>query len=98
MSNIIHNKTDIKKDKLIQICSLLNLNLYDLIKNDPKFKYYIPDGICDTLVISLFKKVGIDDPREGSENILMNLINENKELFLSDSQNKTNEQFDKSDK
>lgn len=85
LSRIVNNKTDIKKDTLVKICSSLNLNIYDMIKDDPKYDEY--SDLYSSSVIGLFKKVGIDEPVAGYENILLDLINNNKSLFLSNSQN-----------
>ncbi len=82
ISNIVNDKTNTNKDILVKICGKYNLDFYDMVKDDPKYSL-ISDSLNNKIsVMNLFQKVGINEPIAGYEDILTNLINENKELFL----------------
>lgn len=82
ISNIINDKLDTKKDTLIAICGKYNLEFYDMVKDDPKYSEFSDNLNNKTSIMKLFRKVGIFNPVDGYENILANLINQNKDLFL----------------
>ncbi len=89
ISNIVHDKKSTNKDTLVNICGKYNLEFYDMVKDDPKYSEFSSNLNNKTSIMKLFNKVGINDPIPGYEDILTNLINENKELFLP----KQNENF-----
>lgn len=82
ISNIVNNKTNTNKDILVKICGKCNLDFYEMVKDDPKYSELSNNLSNRVSVMNLFKKVGINEPIDGYEEILTNLINANKELFL----------------
>ena len=90
ITNIIQDKTDIKKDTLINICNLLNVDIYEMIKDDPKY-ISIKDNLNNKISIStVFQRVGITKPVSGYEDILTDLINKNRDLFTENKSDEKN--------
>lgn len=83
LSLIINDKQSFTTDVLFKICDELNLNVYDLIKDDPRYMDFANNFVNQTTIGSLFRKVGLQNPTKEDEEILVNLINDNKTLFSS---------------
>lgn len=80
--NIIKDKNETRKDTLVKLCGTYNLDFYEMIKDDPKYSDFANNFEGNTNLSSLFRKVGINSFMPEYENILINLINDNKNLFL----------------
>ena len=94
LSLIINDKQSFTSDVLFKICDELKLNVYDLIKDDPRYMNFASNFVNQTTIESLFRKVGIENPTKKDEEILVNLINDNKTLFSSNKEiNNTNDVF-----
>lgn len=90
ISNIVNDKKNTTKDILVKICGKYNLDFYDMVKDDPKYSELFDNLNNRVSVMNLFRKVGINNPIDGYEDILTNLINENKDLFLPKEENISN--------
>lgn len=79
LSYIINNNRTLKLNTVCTICSYLNVSIYNMIKDDPKYKL-ISDSF-NTSIISLLKEAGIENPIPDYESALLNLIKANKYIF-----------------
>lgn len=80
LSYIINNNRTLKLNVVCKICSFLNVSIYNMIKDDPKYKL-ISDNF-NTSILSILKEAGIDSPIPNYEEVLINLIRKNKEMFI----------------
>ena len=97
ISNIVNDKYDIKKDTLVKICNTLNVDMYEMLKDDPKYSYLKEEFKNKVSILSIFRSVGINNPKENYETILMDLINDNKQLFIDSDNQKDNSNNIKAD-
>ena len=81
LSYIINGNKIIKLETICKICSYLNTNIYDMIKDDPQ--YILIKNQFNTSTIHLLNEAGIVNPISNYEEVLIKLIKANKYLFMA---------------
>lgn len=79
LSYIINDKRTIKLKTLCEICGYLNVNIYNMIKDDPKYATF--SNQFATPILSLFEEAGITNLIPNYKDVLLSLIKDNKKIF-----------------
>lgn len=82
LSYIINDNKVVKIETICKMCAYLNTNIYNMIKDDPK--YALIKDQFNSSILSLLNEIGITNPIPNYEEVLKKLIKANKYLFMAD--------------